>query len=160
MCNRWYIGVRSEKPDDKNYQTVIEGKTEKNSGLKDIHVVYKENHQLTIDAWTLEYIIIKEMLSRYNSKTFNKCLKFGLGPIPKDIKNQKHTVTLIRGRMDINGYRAYERLLPDTIEDLLKLVNAGQTAEEKVVKYVDKLVSTWSPKSVELQQYEYFIIFH
>ena len=73
-----------------------------------------------------------------------------------DIKNQRYTVTLIRGRLDINGYRAYERMLPDTINDLITLVNNGEVAQEKVVKYVDKLVTTWSPKSVELEQYEVF----
>ena len=157
---RWYVGIRSEPDDDeKKCNIVIQGKAEKISGLKDIHVVSKMNHLSTLDAWTLEYSIIKEMMSKYNSKTFNKSVKFGLGPLPKKIKQQKYTITLIRGRKNHNSYKAYENKLPDTIDELVNMVNIGEEAKSTIVKYVDKLTSTWNLKSPDEGEYEYFFIY-
>lgn len=100
------------------------------------------------------------MLRNYNAITFNKCVKLGLGPTPKDIQNQQYTVTLIRGRINHNGYRAYQNMLPNTINDLAALVKKGKIAEEKVVKYADKLKSSWAPISVELDEYAYHFIYY
>ena len=155
---RWYIGIRSEPDDHKSsyYKQIINGKGEAVPGLTNITVIYKKNHLSTLSAWNLEFLILQIMLSTYASKTMNRTLKFGLGPLPKkSIDEQLYTITLIRGVINHQSYRAYENDLPNDLPSLTSLIEKGKHAKEEITNYVDKLISTWSLQSADLGQYTF-----
>jgi len=127
--------VRSQDPNDQQqFGDVRSGKREQISGLIETKVVMTINDLYTIDAWTLEHSMIGFMRQHLSSKTFNKCNKFGLGPMPKsDVTIQKYTVTLIRGTANHIGYRAYDNELPDKIHELLDVIKEGHAAQVRFV---------------------------
>ena len=155
LC-RWYIGVRAQ-PTEPN-RNILSGKAECPRGLIKTHIIHVINNLSTLHAWNLEYSLIEFMFQKYSSKTFNKCLKFGLGPIPKQLLDEQlYTVTLIRGTINHAAYKAYEDELPDSLKDLVSVIQKGEDSKSVIINYVDRLVCTWTPRSMDSNEYEFDI---
>ena len=153
----YYYGVAFEQ-DNENLEKVLSGKQEKQTckkqGMLEPEILHVINDLDPIDAYTIESEVITYLQLYANKNTLNKSAVFGLGNRPRNWRNLKCTLTLLRGTYRATRYRAYPELddLFDScktdrqlIIELNKFILDGKRAEDEVCRFVDYFISTMNP---------------
>jgi hypothetical protein len=141
---QWYIGVRAESIADADQRDVLSGKEEMKSAraknLINLQVVKVWNNLPACLAWSAESSSIKNIKQCVFDRLANVSSVFGHGCTKP---NKLYTLTLLRGFPKATEFSAYN--LPNTVPELMDLIEAGRVAEKVVCDFADYVVSTWNP---------------
>jgi len=104
---KWYIGVRHEDESNEMYNnSVLSGEQEfvsaKATGLLQLQVVRKENHLLSIDAWTCESQCLISMFQHNFSRITNKTSVYGAGKLSCNWTKRLSTLYLWFAALQLN----------------------------------------------------------
>jgi len=134
-----------------------ECKTAKLQGLMNPEVVLAIPHLSACVAWTSELSMIEYIKALAPLRILNKSATFGLGRLPKNFQKNKtkYTLTLVRGINRDSRFNAYPQIseavdkakgdFKIAIQNLTQIVEDGKKAEERIVDFVDYVISTWNP---------------